>query len=201
MVQEEKAKEEEKRKEKRLEAPSALKRKELLEDLSIASNESAQIKKLTEEDIDEVVKLMRSALFEIGTREIKQIKEIISEGNSYGACVERFIVGVGLAWPVHFERAEKTFDTGQEANAIYMEEVAVLNEYQGKGIIEMLIEEREMEAKRNGLEYAVGLCGELPEGDIRENIEKGGSLMQKKYLLLNYRFAKTQGGLIAFKRV
>ena len=199
MVQEEK--EEEKRKEKKIEAPSALKRRALLEDLSIASNESAQIKKLTEEDIDEVVKLMRSALFEIGTNEIKQIKEIIAEERSYGAYVENFIVGVGLAWPVHFDRTEKTFDTGEEANALYMEEVAVLNEYQGRGIIEMLVEEREMEAKRNGLEYAVGLCGELPEGDIRENIEKGGSLMQKKYLLLNYRFARTQGGLIAFKRV
>jgi len=194
--------EEEKRKEKKkLEAPSALKRRALLDDLSIASNESAQIKKLTEEDIDDVVGLMRSALFEIGTNEIKQIKEIIAEEHSYGAYVEKFIVGVGLAWPVHFERTEKTFDTGQEANAIYMEEAAVLNEYQGRGIIEMLIEEREMEAKRNGLEYAVGLCGELPEGDIRENIEKGGSLMQKKYLLLNYRFAKTENGLIAFKRV
>jgi predicted N-acetyltransferase YhbS len=200
MVQEEK--EEEKRKEKKLEAPSALKRKALLEDLNIiASNESAQIKKLTEEDIDDVVGLMRSALFEIGTNEIKQIKEIIGEERSYGAYVEKFIVGVGLAWPVHFDRAEKTFDTEQEANALYMEEVAVLNEYQGRGIIEMLVEEREMEAKRNGLEYAVGLCGELPEGDIRENIEKGGSLMQKKYLLLNYRFAKTESGLIAFKRV
>jgi predicted N-acetyltransferase YhbS len=198
MVQQEKEKEE---RHKALAPPSALKRRALLEDLEIASNESAEIKRLDEEDLEEVVKLMRSALFEIGTREVKQIKDIIAEGHSYGACVEKFIVGVGLAWPVFFDRSEKTLDTGQAANALYMEETAVLNEYQGKGIIEMLIEEREREAKRNGLEYAVGMCGELPEGDIRANIESGGSLIQKKYLILNYRFARVQGGLIAFKRV
>jgi predicted N-acetyltransferase YhbS len=167
----------------------------------VRGNEKAEIKRLDEEDLDEVVKLMRSVLFEIGTKEVRQIKDIIAEGHSYGAYVERFIVGVGLAWPVFFDRTEKTFDTSQDANALYMEETAVLNEYQGKGIIEMLIEEREREAKRSGLEYAVGLCGSLPEGDIRANIESGGSLMQKKYLLLNYRFARTESGLVAFKRV
>jgi hypothetical protein len=65
----------------------------------------------------------------------------------------------------------------------------------------MLVEEREKEAKINGLEYVVGISGESIAGDIRAEIEKGGTLMQKKYLQLNYRFANTENGFVAFKRV
>jgi len=194
----------EKRKEieKKFESPSALKRKELLEDMKImSSNEIVEIKKLDEEDLEEVVKLMRKALFEIGTKEMKEIKDILKQGHSYGAYVDRFVIGVGLAFPIYFDRSEKTFDSEEAPNALYMEDAAVLIDYQGKGVIEMLVEEREKESKVNGLEYVVGISGDRIPGDIRTEIEKGGTLMQKKYLQLNYRFANTDNGLVAFKRV
>jgi len=194
----------EKRKEieKKLEAPSALKRKELLEEMKVInSNERVEIKRLDEEDLEEVVKLMRKALFEIGTKEMKEIKDILRQGHSYGAYVERFIIGVGLAFPIYFDRTSKIFNSEEAPNALYMEDAAVLIDYQGRGVIEMLVEEREREAKVSGLEYVVGISGESIKGDIRSEIEQGGTLMQKKYLLLNYRFANTENGLVAFKRV
>jgi hypothetical protein len=82
-----------------------------------------------------------------------------------------------------------------------MEDAAVLIDYHGRGVIEMLVEERERDAKVNGLEYVVGISGESIKGDIRNEIDQGGTIMQKKYLLLNYRFANTDNGFVAFKRV
>jgi hypothetical protein len=194
----------EKRKEieKKMEAPSALKRKELLEDMKVlSSNEIIEIKRLGEEDLEEVIKLMRKALFEIGKKEIKEIQDILNQGHSYGAYVDRFVIGVGLAFPIYFNRSDKTFNSEEAANALYMEDAAVLNDYHGRGVVEMLVEERERDAKVNGLEYVVGISGESIKGDIRNEIDQGGTMMQKKYLLLNYRFANTDNGLIAFKRV
>ncbi|MCX6773599.1 MAG: GNAT family N-acetyltransferase [Candidatus Micrarchaeota archaeon] len=194
----------EKRKEmeKKMEAPSALKRKELLEDMKIlSSNEIVEIKRLDEEDLEEVVKLMRKALFEIGKKEMKEIKDILKQGHSYGAYVDRFIIGVGLGFPIYFDRSEKFFSSEEAPNALYMEDAAVLIDYQGKGVIEMLVEEREKEARVNGLEYVVGISGDNINGDIRAEIEKGGTLMQKKYLQLNYRFANTESGFVVFKKV
>ncbi len=179
------------------EKPKALERKKFK--AVEVDSEEAQLKKLSVEDLDDVIVVMRKAMFEIGRNEVKEIKEILGMDMSYGAYVEGFLVGVGLAWPVHFDEAYKAF-TDEEANAIFLSEVALLLSYEGKGIREKLIKIREKEGVSRGFEYAVAIVGENPkEDDIVEVIKQRGTREERAFLSLNYKFAKSGNGLLAFK--
>lgn len=188
------------KKEEEIKAPPAAKKKRTYE-LAI-DEEEAEIKKLGMEDFDDVISIMRRAMFEIGRAEAKQIEEILKQGASYGAYVDRMLVSVGLAWPIAFDRATKTIGKGV-ANALYLEDVALLLAYEGRGIRQKLVRAREDEARAMGLKYVVAIASEeVPkEEDIIEVIRERGTKIEKVYLERNYSFFKSKIGLIAFKEV
>ncbi len=186
--------------EEEIKAPPAVKKKKKYE-LAVDEEES-EIKKLDMEDFEDVISIMRKAMFEIGRAEAKQIEEILKQGASYGAYVDRMLVAVGLAWPVAFERATKIIGKGM-ANALYLEDVALLLAYEGKGIREKLVKAREDEARATGLKYVVAIASEeVPkEENVIEVIKERGTKIEKIYLDRGYSFFKSKIGLIAFKEV
>ena len=167
-------------------------------DIEIDSEE-IQLKKLEVSDLQNVIAIMRRAMFEISKSEIKEIEEIISYGMSYAAYVEGIMVSVGLAWPVHFSPEYKTF-LNEEPNAIFLHSIALLVAYEGKGIREKLIDIREKEGIKNGYVYAVSLVGENPKDeDIVKMIEDRGTKEERAFLKMGYAFIKSENGLIAYK--
>ncbi|MEM2948457.1 MAG: hypothetical protein QXY05_04365 [Candidatus Anstonellales archaeon] len=188
------------KKEEEVKAPPAAKKKRTY-DLAV-DEEEAEIKKLDIDDFEDVISIMRRAMFEIGKAEAKQIEEILKLGASYGAYVDRMLVAVGLAWPISFDRATKVIGKGP-ANALYLEDVALLLAYEGKGIRQKLVKAREDEARALGLKYAVAIASEeVPkEENVIEVIKERGTKIEKVYLERGYSFFKSKIGLIAFKEV
>lgn len=187
-------------KEERVKASPAAKKKRVYE-LAV-DEEEAEIKKLDIEDFDDVISIMRKAMFEIGKAEARQVEEILKQGASYGAYVDRMMVAVGLAWPIAFNRATKTIGKGV-ANALYLEDVALLLAYEGKGIRQKLVRAREDEARGMGLKYAVAIASEeVPkEENVIDVIKERGTKIERVYLERGYSFFKSKIGLIAFKEV
>lgn len=169
--------------------------------LDLLSNfEHVEIKKLGPEDADEVHKLMRKTLWESTHG---QMLEVINSGTSYGAYVGRMLVGVGLSWPAHYDVKKRKIGKG-EPNALYLEDVALLLQYEGKGIRRMLVEERERQAKSMGLTYALGYIS--PNWDeegraLAGKIAEIGNTMEKEYLSLGYEFIRAKDGILALKKL
>lgn len=192
------------KKEEEIKAPPAIKKKRTYE--LAADKEEVEIKKLSREDLDDVISIMRRAMFEIGKAETKQIEEILKLGVSYGAYVDRMLVAVGLAWPISFDRTTKTLGKAAKRelpNALYLEDVALLLAYEGRGIRQKLVKAREDEAKALGLQYVVAIASEeVPkEENIIEVINERGTKIERVYLERGYSFFKSKIGLIAFKEV
>lgn len=160
--------------------------------------EEVEIKKLELEDLEEVHKLMQKMFLETTKQ---QIKEIIEKGMSYGAYVERILVSVGLAWPVHFNEKKEKIIKG-EPNAVYLDNVILLLAYEGRGIRKMLINEREKIARAHGLEYAVVFINsEWPKGNLADMIAEQGDAVEKTYLECNYRFIRVKNGILGIKKL
>lgn len=177
---------------KETEAPK-IKKMELLSDM-----EHVEIKKLAPADLDNVYALMRKTLWE-STKE--QIADVIKEGMSYGAYVERMLVGAGLGWPAYYDEKNKEIGKGGP-NAIFMEDIALLLSYEGRGIMKMLVEEREKEAKEKGISYAVGFISpDWPKGNLGDMIKERGNRIEKIYLDAGYEFFRTKDGILAVKRL
>ena len=180
-------KEEEKKKIE--EKPPALKRKEIVG--YAIDSEKVEIKRLEMEDLEDVILILRKAQFQIGEKEKKTIEDILKEGISYGAYVDRMLVAVALAWKVGFDGESLI----EGSNAVYIEEIALLTAYEGKGIREKLIEAIEKESE----EYIVGYAGESVE-DIDRYLESPNRLA-KAYAKLGYKFRNMGEMLVAVKRV
>lgn len=171
--------------------------------------ENMEIKKLEPSDSDDVFMLMKKALWEVSKT---QVLDIVKIGFSYGAYVERMLVGVGLASVIYYD--EKTgefgqpatdsaeFAAGKNANALFLEEVAFLLAYEGSGIRKLLVEERENAAIANGLSYAIAtISSEWSEGNLEDMIKETGNKMEKLYLTQGYSFRKTGDKVIAVKKL
>jgi len=166
--------------------------------IHLLDEEQVEVTRLTEEDIPECVKVMRKCAFDVTEAEVKNI---VDYERSYGAAVNRMIVGVGLAWPANLDTKGMVITSG-EPNALYLEDPAVLLAYEGRGIRRILLKEREKEAKESGLKYVMGyLYEDLPKGDIAEHIKEAGSQLEKLYLSEEYEFHRTERGILAFKRI
>ncbi len=161
-------------------------------------HENIEIKRLDSEDVEESTKVMRKCSFDVTESELQ---EIIRFGMSFGATVNRMIVGVGLAWPARFD--EKAVDVvGGQANALFLEDPAVLLSFEGRGIRRMLIREREEEAKRRGYSFVVSYLEEdIPSEDIGEYIKEAGTKLEMIYWDEGYKFARTPKGILVFKKV
>lgn len=175
--------------------PEAIKLKKL--DL-LSTSENAEIKKLDSEDIDEVLLIMHKTLWDV-TRE--QVSGTIQSGMSFGAYVERMLVGAGLAWPTAYDE-EKEKITGGEPNAIYLEDVALLLSFEGRGIRKMLVEEREKAGRALGFAFSVAfISSDWPVGGIEDMIKERGNKMERIYLESGYKFVRAENGILAVKKL
>jgi GNAT superfamily N-acetyltransferase len=166
--------------------------------IHLLDTEEVELKKLTDEDLEESVNVMKKCSFEVTPEEVKTI---VDYQMSFGATVNRMIVGVGLAWAAHFD-VDKKILTTDKPNCLYLEDPAVLLAYEGRGIRRILVKEREKEAKERGFKYVVAYLSEdLPKGNVAEYIVEGGTVLEKLYLTEEYEFLKTDRGILAFKKI
>jgi GNAT superfamily N-acetyltransferase len=141
---------------------------------------------------------MRKCAFDVTEVEVGNI---VAYGKSFGAAVNRMIVGVGLAWPAHLDMDGKRITSG-EPNALYLEDPAVLLAYEGRGVRRILLGEREKEAAASGLKYTIGyLYEDIPKEDIAHYITEAGSALERLYLSEGYEFFRTDKGILAFKKL
>jgi GNAT superfamily N-acetyltransferase len=164
----------------------------------LLDEDQVEIKRLVQEDVEEVVKVMRKCAFDVTE---KEVSHIIGYNMSFGAYVNRMLIGVGLSWPAKFDIKQKKI-VGGEPNALYLEDPAVLLAYEGRGIRRILLKEREKEAKNRNFSYTVAYLSEdLPKGSIEDYIKESGSQLEKLYLSENYEFLRTERGIIAIKKL
>ncbi|MEW6035680.1 MAG: hypothetical protein AB1529_03645 [Candidatus Micrarchaeota archaeon] len=166
--------------------------------IHLLDEEEVEVKRLTAEDIEDCVKVMRKCAFDVTDVEVNNI---VSYGKSFGATVNRMLVGVGLAWPAKLDLESKRITSG-EPNALYLEDPAVLLAYEGRGVRRILLKEREKEAASTGLKYTIGyLYEDIPKGSIADYITEAGSALEKLYLSESYEFIRTEKGILSFKKV
>lgn len=179
--------------EKKLEAEEPKKRF-----IHLLDEEVVEVKRLSMDDVEECVKVMRRCAFDVTDAEVGNI---VTYSRSFAATVNRMIVGVGLAWPAHLDMEGKKITSG-ESNALYLEDPAVLLAYEGRGVRRILLREREKEAASSGLRCAIGyLYEDMPKGSIADYITEAGSALEKLYLSEGYEFFRTEKGILAFKRL
>lgn len=166
--------------------------------LYLLDEDNVEIKRLNVEDVEDVVKIMRKCAFDVTEKEAAYILEY---NMSFGAYVNRMIIGVGLGWPANFDLNQKKI-VGGEPNCIYMEDPAVLLAYEGRGIRRILVEEREKDAKTRKFDYVVAYLSEdLPRGSIEDYIKESGSQLEKLYMSEKYEFLKSDRGILAMKKL
>ncbi len=185
-----KQKEEKKEEEK----PAVHKRKFL----HLLDEEHVELKRLTLDDVEEAVKILRKCAFDVAEGEVSSV---VKHNVSFGVYVNRMLVGVGLAWPTNFNIENKSI-TGGEPNAVYMEDPAVLLAYEGRDVRRMLLREREEDARRGGFRYSISyLYEDVPKGSIVAMIKEAGSQLGKLYLSEGYEFYKTEKGILVLKKL
>ena len=164
--------------------------------LYILDQDETEIKKLSREDLEEAVKVMRKCSFDVTDKEVVMI---IDYNMSFGCYVNRMLIGVGLSWPAHYDENEKGIRNG-EPNAIYCEDPAVLLSYEGRGIRRILLKTREENAKSSGYKYVLTYLSEdLPKGGLEDYIRESGGQLEKLYLSENYQFLKTDRGILRLR--
>ncbi len=174
--------------------PKAVKMKKFRSPIDI---EEVEIKKLEESDVEEATNVMRKCMFTVTEGEISKIVE---KGLSYGAFVDRILVGVALSWGVKFNLETREFEEGEE-NSLFLEDDAILLAYEGKGIRELLIEKREEEGAEKGFGYALAITSQFnpDEEHVGKVIEQRGNKTEKVLLRRGYKFVKTKNGVVAYK--
>jgi hypothetical protein len=161
--------------------PEALK----LRKLNLLSDiESVEIKLLEGEHSKEVHKIMQRNLWEATHGEIASI---ISEKSSCGAFVERMLVGAGLGWPARYNEKNNGVSGDGAHNALFLEDISLLLAYEGKGIRNLITQERENYARSRGFAYTVGKADVSPA-------------MERTYRELGYSFVQGENPL-AVKRL
>lgn len=166
--------------------------------LSLLDEDEIEIKKLDEESVEDTIKVMRRCAFDVSEAEVRSI---IIYGMSYGACVNRMLIGIGLSWPANLDYESKSIRDG-EPNALYLEDPAVILSYEGRGIRRMMLQEREEEAIKRGYKYAIAyLYEDIPKGNIADMIGEAGSQLEKLFLSENYEFFRTEKGILTVKRL
>ncbi len=166
--------------------------------VQLFEEDQVEVQRLEVSNVEDCVKVMRKCAFDVTDAEVQNI---VVYGKSFGAAVNRMIVGVGLAWPAKLDLEKKIITSG-DANALYMEDPAVLLAYEGRGIRRILLQEREKDALASGLKYTIGyLYEDVPKGNIADYITEAGSQLEKLYLSEGYEFFRTEKGILAFKKL
>ncbi len=162
----------------------------------LLEEDQTEVKRLTLEDVEDAVAVMRRCAFDVTD---KEVSNIIEYGVSFGCYVNRMLIGVGLAWPAHLNFKEKKIMNG-DVNCLYMEDPAVLLSYEGRGIRRILVQTRENESKSKGYKYTLAYLSEdLPTEEIGDYIKESGTQLEKLYLSEGYTFFRTDRGIMALK--
>ena len=157
-----------------------------------------EVKLLTSEDVEDCVKIMKKCSFDVTAEELVKI---INYGMSVGCYVDRMLIGVGLGWPASYD-SERKMLMGDAPNALYLEDPAVLLMYEGRGIRQILVRERQNAAAERKFRYALAYLSEdMPHSSIEDYIKETGSQLEKVYLAEGYEFIPTQKGVLALKRL
>jgi len=166
--------------------------------IHLLDEDEVEVKRLDAEDVADCVNVMRKCAFDVTEAEVGNI---VAYERSFGATVNRMMVGVGLAWPARLDQESKRIMSG-EPNALYMEDPAVLLAYEGRGVRRILLSEREREAGSRGYKFAISyLYEDVPKGEIGDYIREAGSQLEKLYLSEGYEFYRTERGVLAFKKL
>lgn len=167
--------------------------------LILLDEDQVEVQRLTAEDTEEVTKVMRKCAFDVTESEVKTI---IQYGISFGCYVNRMLIGAGLSWPAFYDAESRSVKGGEQTNAVYMEDPAVLLSFEGRGIRRILLQQREKDAMAGGKAFAIAyLYEDLPRGSIVDFIKEGGSQLEKLYLSENYEFFRTDKGVLAVKKL
>lgn len=158
--------------------------------------EEVEIGKLTEEDFDEVFRLLTRVGWEVDK---KDLLKILKYRMSFGAFVERMLIAVALAWPVHFDENSLVLKEGNE-NSLYLEEVAILLKYEGSGIRKRLILARENEAKKN-FAFTLSILEKISTQSSTLSIREERFCSAEIFKELNYTLIPLNDKIIAFKRL
>ncbi len=174
--------------------PKQIKKKKFHSPIDV---EEVEIKKLEESDVEEATRVMQKCMFTVSEEEISGI---VKKKLSYGAFVDRILVGVALSWGVRFNPETREFEEGEE-NALFLEDDAILLSYEGRGIRELLIEKREEEGGEIGFSYAVAITSQFnpDEEHVGKVIEQRGNKTEKVLQRRGYKFVKTRNGVVAYK--
>ena len=160
--------------------------------------EEVEVKQLSVSDFEAVYPVLQKCLF---SAEPTEVKEALSKNLSYGGYVDRILVAVGLAWPINFDPDTVEFYDA-EPNAVFLEDDAILLQYEGKGLRKLLIEKREERARELGFKYSVTIL-DLPdtskEEDINTIFRKRGNKTEKILLSSGYKFIKQEDRIVAYK--
>jgi hypothetical protein len=109
------------------------------------------------------------------------------------------IIGIGLGWPTAYDPDSRML-VGKEYDSIYLEDPAILLMYEGRGIRQILLQEREKAAKAAGYRYSLAYISEdIPTGSVTDYITESGSQLERLYLKEEYEFFKTDKGVLAVK--
>jgi len=174
-------------------------KKETKKFIHLLDEEEVEVKRLRREDIEEAVAVMRKCAFDVTETEVGSI---IDYGLSFGAYVNRMLIGVGLSWAAEYDPEEKVVRGGERTNALYLEDPAVLLAYEGRGVRRILLRQREGEAKEKKKGYTIAyLYEDLPKGSIVDFIKESGSQLEKLYLSEDYEFFRTEKGVLAVKKM
>lgn len=166
--------------------------------VKLLNSDQVEVKLLDDDDIEATVKIMRKCAFDVTENEVATI---IKYKMSYGAYVDRMIVGVSLGWPASFDE-ENLIITTKTPNAIYNEDPAVLLSYEGRGVRRILLKKKEDAAKEANFKYSIAyLYEDLPKEEVSQYIREAGSQLEKLYLSEEYVFHKTKKGVLAVKRL
>jgi GNAT superfamily N-acetyltransferase len=167
--------------------------------LQLLDEDQVEVKKLSKADSEDIVKVMRKCAFDVTEAEVNSITEY---GSSFGAYVNRMLIGVGLSWPAVYDPDDRLVKGGEETNALYIEDPAVLLAYEGRGVRRILLKQREEEARASGKNFSIAyLYEDLPKGSIVDFIKESGSQLEKLYVSEEYEFFKTDKGVLAVKKL
>jgi len=167
--------------------------------LYLLDEDQLEVKRLSSEDVEEAVKVMRKCAFDVTASEVNTI---VAYKMSFGCYVNRMLIGVGLSWPAVFDLEKRTIRGGEKTNAIYLEDPAILLAYEGRGVRRILLKQRESDAISAGMNYSVAyLYEDLASGSIVDSIKEVGSQLGKLYLSEEYEFFRTEKGIMAVKKL
>jgi len=181
---------------KKEEAPKQVEEKKRF--VKLMNSDQVEVKLLSKDDLEATVKIMRRCAFDVTESEVATI---INYNLSYGAYVDRMMVGVSLGWPASFDE-EHLVITTKEPNAIYNEDPAVLLTYEGRGIRRILLRKKEDVAREEKFTYSIAyLYEDIPKGEVSQYVREAGSQLEKLYLSEDYVFHKTKKGVLAVKKL